>query len=787
MAILISKESNFMKILNKSIMKWIIILIVFISEVYAVGVKGNYLDKFSQVAYDNQNGTYDFANDWQDSEDDDASSGKINIDSGNLVLEYIKYNGFMGFGAYDYTIDRDFNLTNGLGTVVRIKYTYEDGSDDAVSVQMKNSSGNWIEVGQLNESGSDNIFRYRVETDYLTDTGIRFQATDEWDSDDKFTITFVKIKVPDNDLDGVFDDGDVDDDNDGILDIDEPGSKTDTYHGGDGGSSHSYTYTYCSKTEVIIDLKPIDNAFNIDIDGTYLLDGNKIIDLQEASTVTSSKFLFDDDAAMSQPWVANTKGLPRVRVSIDENGVILVYGTRNKNSTTLELMHPDDSTAYNTLHFSSGNHTITVNNPDGPGPDAIKATNTVRCIDTKLDSDGDGIYNKFDLDSDNDGIPDNVEAQVTSGYIEPNGTVDINGLDTAYNGIGLIPKNTDGDDKKDFLDNDSDNDGYTDCEEGITQSINCPIDYNVSFVGVNGLADELENSGTDQSYTNTNNGITNPNPDNSGADMQNEVDGNDEAAYREFLCGKNLITLTNYQWRLISIPCNTGNNKVEDVFSILGAYGNNEKWVMYKQSATDNYEVNSGHKNTNKTMLNANDTLEQGISYWIIVDTSGNSNAVGNEINVTISKGLSNLSPTTMTDTNDSNISISDLDFEKVYNHTLPDNIMSTSGNVKKYMAGNPYPYPFLLKNLYFSHGGANNYNAMGTSSNDTYINPTFYKHDDPRTGPVNGYTAVNAATPGFSDGGVNPMEGFFIKIEEENSDTDNNFFAYPLMIKNKY
>jgi len=50
---------------------------------------------------------------------------------------------------------------------------------------------------------------------------------------------------------------------------------------------------------------------------------------------TSSKFLFDDDAAMSQPWVANTKGLPRVRVIIDENGAILVYGTRNKNSTTL--------------------------------------------------------------------------------------------------------------------------------------------------------------------------------------------------------------------------------------------------------------------------------------------------------------------------------------------------------------------------------------------------------------------------------------------------------------------
>jgi hypothetical protein len=103
-------------------------------------------------------------------------------------------------------------------------------------------------------------------------------------------------------------------------------------------------------------------------------------------------------------------------------------------------------------------------------------------------------------------------------------------------------------------------------------------------------------------------------------------------------------------------------------------------------------------------------------------------------------------------------------------------------------MAGNPFPYPFLLKNLYFSHGGANNYNTMGTISNDTYINPTFYKHDSSDTGPVNGYTAVKAGTPGFSDGGVNPMEGFFIKIEEgSTSDIDDNFFAYPLMMKNKY
>ena len=54
------------------------------------------------------------------------------------------------------------------------------------------------------------------------------------------------------------------------------------------------------------------------------------------------------------------------------------------------------------------------------------------------DPDGDGIINSLDLDSDGDGIPDNIEAQTTTGYIAPSGTVDANGVNTAYSG-GLSP------------------------------------------------------------------------------------------------------------------------------------------------------------------------------------------------------------------------------------------------------------------------------------------------------------------------------------------------------------
>jgi len=74
------------------------------------------------------------------------------------------------------------------------------------------------------------------------------------------------------------------------------------------------------------------------------------------------------------------------------------------------------------------------------------------------DDDGDGIVNCADLDSDGDGIPDNVEAQTTSGYTAPSGTINgTTGVDNNYTG-GLTPVNTDGTDNPDYLDTDSDND-----------------------------------------------------------------------------------------------------------------------------------------------------------------------------------------------------------------------------------------------------------------------------------------------------------------------------------------
>jgi len=451
----------------------------------------------------------------------------------------------------------------------------------------------------------------------------------------------------------------------------------------------------------------------------------------------------------------------------------------NNNGYIYEIKDYDTDNPYAVFVYNSQ----ATNNNDGAScPDANQYA---------VDSDGDGIPDYLDLDSDNDGIPDNVEAQPTDHYVAPSGIdADGDGLDDAYDdntsgkvgSNGLIPPDRDGDGYADFLDSDSDNDGYTDCEEGNTHgeiSGNCPV----GSVEGNGM---VSWAGGADDYSDVNGNIDDPQDTDQ---MQNETGDTSEMAYREFLCGKALTTLTERNWKLISIPCDTGSNTVQDVFSQLGTYGDNDNFVLYKQTGTDNYEVNgtagSSHKNTDKVMLSADDTLEQGISYWIIWD-NGNGTA-DEEINITIDKTLDGLNPTPQTAAD--NLGISDPDFNETMRHQLPNNEMQHSGWVKKYMAGNPFPYAFNMNKLYFSHGG-NDYYAMGSSDNDNYITPVFYKHDSPDLSDKNvsaggGYEAVDPGTPGFTNGGFKAMEGFFIQLPEVSGDTNDNYFAYPLIMKN--
>ncbi|WP_158655312.1 T9SS type B sorting domain-containing protein [Flavivirga eckloniae] len=112
----------------------------------------------------------------------------------------------------------------------------------------------------------------------------------------------------------------------------------------------------------------------------------------------------------------------------------------------------------------------------------------------KKDTDLDGVKDELDLDSDNDGLPDIVEnsgSLVTLSNID----IDTNGLDDIFN-INTLPLDTDNDGVFDFYDLDSDNDGIYDLIEsgqlGTLSDTNLDGIEDGPNYGTNGWADAAE-------------------------------------------------------------------------------------------------------------------------------------------------------------------------------------------------------------------------------------------------------------------------------------------------------
>ncbi|MEC4049873.1 T9SS type B sorting domain-containing protein [Flavobacterium sp. SUN046] len=111
------------------------------------------------------------------------------------------------------------------------------------------------------------------------------------------------------------------------------------------------------------------------------------------------------------------------------------------------------------------------------------------------DTDGDGTQDQLDLDNDNDGIPDSVESHGGMNIVVS--TIDNNqdGIYDAY-GSGITPVDSDGDGIPDYLDLDSDNDGIYDLVESGSTAVDANndgiIDGGPTTFGSNGLSLSIE-------------------------------------------------------------------------------------------------------------------------------------------------------------------------------------------------------------------------------------------------------------------------------------------------------
>ncbi|MCG3866310.1 DUF4347 domain-containing protein, partial [Photobacterium sp. Ph6] len=355
----------------------------------------------------------------------------------------------------------------------------------------------------------------------------------------------------DTDGDGHMDSVDIDDDNDGILDIEE-----------------GYVCTASPILESVWDITLYENNSNLCSDQLGIVNGT---DLTEVASGPMEQFA----GQLRVDWFSNNYNI--LIAVLNANGANLTGS--NPSSVPAIVLHehtftdreaglynlsaPSDSTwddrmpvivrangdievlycavlgaarpgGVNNLQFNAGDKfRYYVNELHGGNLGlGVSLTPSGSNYCGEVNTDNDGIPDHLDLDSDNDGIPDNIEAQTTTGYIAPSGVdADNDGLDDAYDAntastdstasAGITPHNTDGADEPDWRDVDSDNDGVDDTTEAdLTLS---------GAVGNNGLDTSYE---TADDYTDVNGTFDNTQTNNF-PDADNDINFGGDVDWRD--------------------------------------------------------------------------------------------------------------------------------------------------------------------------------------------------------------------------------------------------------------
>ena len=332
------------------------------------------------------------------------------------------------------------------------------------------------------------------------------------------------VTAIDTDKDGIVDDVDLDDDNDGILDtlegltscdaqyawnaanIAEGTATTDNTVLSDNVTIKNSTVGAGSLEQItgvltLVDMQP-QNAFGL----TFNANGSvTLLNGVNAGAGDRVEYRVDYNQAnkMHLVWQGGIFGAAEQYTIKYEGSDPVIVGlpianltvTHDATTNTIVLSANSDlsSTDMAPLEIQfSDIRSISVKRQDSASGGQSSAWRFLHPMNCYIDTDEDGIANHLDLDADNDGIPDNIEAQTTEGYIVPSG-IDANGdgVDDAYTG-GLTPVNTDGTDNADYLDLDSDNDGIFDIvESGLGLNANAS-GATTDPVGNNGLANPAE-------------------------------------------------------------------------------------------------------------------------------------------------------------------------------------------------------------------------------------------------------------------------------------------------------
>ena len=315
--------------------------------------------------------------------------------------------------------------------------------------------------------------------------------------------------VADTDLDGIQDSNDIDDDNDGILDQDEgcidgPQAVVAGVEFNGGGQSAA------------------QNSFVND--GAATADQGIIFNLVGEVTIIDLGYDVPSGVTINfDLWESNNNG-KELRFAQLPDATQNIGGGTNLVTITDATITGVTTLAY-TLNATTRYVQIDMTErPAGGRLELVEATIQAYDFGCSIDTDGDGVFDAFDLDSDNDGIPDIIEAGGVDvnndGRVDDNTDTDTDGwantFDSDNGGTALTNPDTDTDGVLDTRDRDSDNDGIEDIIEagGVDSDNDGEVD---SFT-------DLDGDGWDNTFDSDNGGTVLPNPDTDGDGLRNNVD-----------------------------------------------------------------------------------------------------------------------------------------------------------------------------------------------------------------------------------------------------------------------
>ena len=328
----------------------------------------------------------------------------------------------------------------------------------------------------------------------------------------------VSICPDDRDNDGIIDNIDIDNDNDGILNCSE--SK----------GNAALNVSVLSNPELIFQDNTRDNTIasgnytqSNDLGNTNIFNGNSsggFSSILSNATNAENMYViaftepinikFEETISLPNTNIADEFFIARIlpvnknitlvdpddHLLVDSNfdGIFEAGVTQISGSEIRFRINPSPSgnTPYKFLANQVDGFTFVHKLENGTTSSIFTGGLTITCF--KNDNDLDGIKDAFDLDSDNDGIPDSIENQ---GTLITLSSIDVNldGLDDIFDASAL-PIDTDNDTVLDFYDLDSDNNGISDLIE--TGQLGALLDTDLNGVvdgpnyGVNGWADDAE-------------------------------------------------------------------------------------------------------------------------------------------------------------------------------------------------------------------------------------------------------------------------------------------------------